>query len=536
MICLRLVRAARPLAALSSVSVWAVAVALSFSSLSPVCAADSLLAGTLDTSFAPIVNRVTVYAVAVDGKGRVAYGGDSHTFARLTDHGTPDPGFSFSDFGRENRIVYALAVDREDRIYTAGAFDPSNSNRKSVNITRFFSDGSRINRGFDAGTGANQAIVAVLLQPTSVAADDDKVIIGGQFTSFDGSDRHRIARLNADGSLDDSFDGDLDIDSDVYALALQKSPGTGVPNGQIVIGGGFVKVNGAGHSKLVRVNFDGSVDESFAPSVDDAIFAIDTQPDGKIVIGGQFASVDGHRANGLARLNQDGSFDETFSAAISENENQGKPPTAVYALRLQADGRVVVAGNFLRLNGVERRFLGRLNPDGSVDESFDPAEIIANRVEALAIQPDNKIVVGQVVSKRVEENYPNVVKRVYGDAVPAAVPAVSILGLKKVVEGGGKGFFRVYRDDAVGLAEPLTIFYGTKNNGVRPRPGVDYRALSGVVTIPAGARSAKIKVTPLDSTLAVDGDRLKLKLAPNAGYKIEGAGTASIRFENGPAD
>ncbi len=533
MICLRLVRARLPLAAKSSLSVLAAAAALFSVSAR---AADSALPGTLDTSFAPVLQQVTLYAVAVDSQGRVAYGGDSHTFARFTPNGAPDTGFTFSEFGASNRIVYGLAIDREDRVYTVGGFDPSNSNKKSVNITRFFANGSRINRGFDAGTGANQAIVAVLLQPTDANVDDDKVIIGGLFTRYDGSVRNRLTRLNASGSLDDSFDGDLNVDGEVYALALQKDAATGAANGQIVFGGGFGNVNGAGHARLARLNYDGSVDESFTPSVDNSVFAIDVQPDGKIVIGGQFAVVDGHQANGLARLNQDGTFDETFSAAISENQNQGVPPTAVYALRLQADGRVVVAGNFLKINDVKRQFMGRLNSDGSVDLSFDPGGIIVNRAEALAIQTDNKILVAEVVSKRIDNKYPNVIKRVYGDPVPPPIPTVSLLGLHDAVEGGAKGLFRVYRSDAAGLASPLTVYYGTKTQGTRPIPGVDYEGLPGVVTIPAGATSAKIRVVPKNSALKKNGERLKLKLAPNAAYEIEGAGTGTIRFEDAPAD
>lgn len=537
MICLRPVRARLSLAVLSSLRVGVAAAALLCAGVPlPARAADSMLPGTLDTSFAPVLQELTLYAVAVDSKGRIVYGGDRHTFSRTTPNGEPDTTFAFSEFGASNRIVFGLAVDRQDRVYTVGAFQPSNANKRSVNITRFFSDGSRINRGFDAGEGANQAIIAVLLQPIDANADNDKVVIGGQFTKFNGETRLHLTRLNASGSLDGSFDGDLNVDGEVYALALQNDPASGLPNGQIVCGGAFGKVNGQNHSKLARLNFDGTLDESFAPSVDEPVFAIAPQPDGKIIIGGQFGVVNGHQANGLARLNADGSFDETFQAAISKNENQGLPPTAVRALRLQADGRLVVGGNFLNVNGVRRRFLARLNLDGSVDGDFDPKGIIANTVEALAIQTDNKIVVGEIVSKKVDGKYPNVLKRVYGDPVAPPVPTVSIAGLRPAVENGEKGLFRVYRTGDAGVSTALTVFYEVKTGGTRPKAGVDYAPLSGSVTIPAGAASAKIKVVPLGSTLAVDGERLKLKLIPNASYQVAGSGISTIAFKNQPAD
>lgn len=537
MICLRSVRARPVAAALSSLRVCAAAAALLCAGIPlPARAADSLLPGTLDTSFAPVLNKITLYAVAVDSQGRIPYGGDSHTFGRFTPNGEVDPKFSFSEFGAANRVVYGLAVDREDRIYTVGAFDPSNANKRSVNITRFFSDGSRINRGFDAGAGANQAIVTVLLQPTSADADDDKVVVGGLFTRFDGEARLHLARLNASGSLDGSFDPDLDIDGDVYALAPQLDPLSGASNGQILCGGSFGKVNGQSHSQLARLNFDGTLDDSFAPSVDQPVLAIAPQPDGKIIIGGQFGVVNGQRANGLARLNADGSLDETFQAAISKNENQGMPPTAVRALQLQADGRLVVGGNFLNVNEVGRRFLARLNPDGSVDSEFDPKGIIANSVEALAIQPDHKILVAQIVSKRVDGKYPNVLKRIYGDPLPPPLPTVSILGLRPAVEGGEKGFFRVYRTSDAGLSTALTVFYKAKPGATRPKSGVDYQPLSGSVTIPAGATSAKVRVIPLGSTLDANDSRLKLKLTPDASYNVGGSGASTIPFKNPPID
>lgn len=535
--CLRSVRARLASAALSPLRVCAfVAAALA----GPAAQADTGLPGTLDTAFNPFISKVTVYAVAVDGKQRVVYGGDNHTFERLNPDGAQDSNFSFSDFGAINRIVFGLAIDRENRIYAVGGFDPSNNNRRSVNITRFFSDGSRINRGFEADTGANQAIVTVLIQPTDALADNDKILLGGLFTQYRGEDRGRLARINADGTIDRTFDGGLNFDGNVYALALQKSPATGAANGQIVVAGDFGQVNGVNHARLARLNFDGSVDASFQPAVDKAILAVDVQADGKIVIGGQFASVNGFQANGLARLNADGSFDPAFSAAISGSENESALPTSVYAVRVQADGRIVVGGNFLNLNSEGRRFLGRLNADGSVDPAFAPGDDIRNTVEALAIQADNKIVVGQVVTKKEgSTSYPNVVKRVYGDPLPpvvSALPGVSIEGVRKLVENGQKGYFRVFRasDD---LSAALTVFYApaASSAGGQPKAGVDYKTLPQAITIPAGASSAKIKVVPLGSVLGSNGERLKLQLKANPGYTVEGTGEASIRFKNAPA-
>ena len=81
-----------------------------------------------------------------------------------------------------------------------------------------------IDIGFGNGDGANHPINSIALQP------DGKVLIGGQFTSYNGTSRNYIARLNADGSLDASFNPGVGASSFVYSLALQ-------PDGKVLIGG-----------------------------------------------------------------------------------------------------------------------------------------------------------------------------------------------------------------------------------------------------------------------------------------------------------
>lgn len=528
------------LTATPSVRAGLVAAALLSVAAAPVTnlRADSGAPGSLDTSFNAVIGKVTVYAVAVDSQQRVVFGGDGGTFERVLPSGIEDSNFSFSAFGKSNRIVFGLAIDRQDRIYTVGAFDPTGNNNDSVNITRFDSDGSRIGRGFEPDIGANDAVISVLIQPTDGDVDDDLIVIGGLFRKYRGEVRQHLVRIQANAMIDRSFDGSLDFDDNVYALAGQKDGATGALNGQIVVGGAFTHVNGNSHAKLARLNFDGSVDESFQPDIDDNVLTIDVQPDGKIVIGGQFGSVNGNAAKGIARLNPDGSYDSTFSAGISGDENKGVPPEAVFSIKLQADGKMLVGGNFLQINGEDRRFLGRLNIDGSVDEGFVPGTSIINRVESVALQADNKVVVGEVVSKKVgtSSNYPNVVKRVYGDPVPPVIvplPEVTLLGGRKAVEGGQKGYFIVNRA-ATDISQPLTVFYQVKQNAHRPKSGVDYRTLSGTVVIPAGRNQAAIKVIPTGATLDEPQTVLKLTLIANGDYDITGTGEAQIKVVDAP--
>jgi uncharacterized delta-60 repeat protein len=112
------------------------------------------------------------------------------------------------------------------------------------------------------------------------------------------------------------------------------------------------------------------------------------QADGKIVVGGEFSMLGGAPRNSIGRLDADGSLDTTF--------DPGDEFAVFWIFAVQADGKIVVGGEFSMLGGVARDSIGRLNADGSVDTSFD---LGANSpVLTLALQTDGKIVVGGTFS------------------------------------------------------------------------------------------------------------------------------------------
>jgi uncharacterized delta-60 repeat protein len=182
---------------------------------------------------------------------------------------------------------------------------------------------------------------------------------------------------------------------EVYAMAFQ-------PDGKLVLGGTFSSIGGpAGGPDLegsvactnvVRLLTNGLVDRTFFPDAG-AIFALAVQPDGKTVVGGQFSSAGPMISRGVARFNEDGSVDSTF--APSPGVLGGG--ATVYALALQPDGRIVIGGTFTHYNGVPRSGLARVNPDGSLDETFEPGSGIsgaAARVSTLTMAIDGTVYLG----------------------------------------------------------------------------------------------------------------------------------------------
>jgi uncharacterized delta-60 repeat protein len=325
-----------------------------------------------------------VYALALQPDGKVLIGGDFTTFnvtarnriARLNTDGSLDT--SFDPGSGANGNVYAIAVQADGKVLIAGDFTTYNGFLRNY-IARLNADGTLDVSFLNIGFGANASVSALAVQP------DGKVLIGGNFTTYNGTARNRIARLNADSTLDASF---LNIGSGssnyVRAIALQ-------PDGKVLIGGGFLSYNGTARNRIARLNADGSLDLGFNPGsgANSTLYTLALQPDGNVLIGGGFTTFNVTARNRIARLNTDGALDASFL-------NVGSGANAsVYAIAVQPDGKVLIAGSFTSYNGTARNRIARLNTDGTLDASFLNTPTGANgTLYALAVQPDGKVLIG----------------------------------------------------------------------------------------------------------------------------------------------
>jgi uncharacterized delta-60 repeat protein len=381
--------------------------------------------GTLDGSFDHISGTGLtgiVNCIGVQADGKVLIGGYFWGYdgvyrpglARLNTDGSLDTSFD-PGLDHEEASVYSITVQPDGNVVFGGAFlEVHGSSRNS--IARVNGDGS-LDESFNPGSGPNDSVFAITLQP------DGKVLIGGLFRTVVGTPRNRIARLNANGSLDGSFDTDSADRPEVFALALQ-------PDGKVVVGGRDLLGTRSTYDVLVRLTTDGSRDNTFIAGggIEGAVTSMIIQPDGKLVVGGSFRFINGKRSRLIARLNVDGSLDSSFAldplasgsrAALqpdgkvllaggsggiarvladgsldpSFNTGTGFDGGAAYAMTLQPDGKVLVAGNFDTVNGATRRDLARLNSDGSLDTGFDPP-YGSGSIYAIAQQADGKVLVG----------------------------------------------------------------------------------------------------------------------------------------------
>jgi uncharacterized delta-60 repeat protein len=235
-------------------------------------------------------------------------------------------------------------------------------------------------------------VPAIAIQP------DGKILLGGDFTKVNGLTQNNLTRLNADGTVDSQFVSLVGADDIVRVILVQK-------DGRIVVAGGFWTINGASWQGVARLNADGSVDPTFGQfsKANADIVAAAVQADGKIVIGGAFTEVNGVSRNYLARLNTDGSLDATFSAPADYN---------VRALAVRPDGKILVGGQFTYVANARHPYLVQLNSDGSVDSGFN---IDVNYdVYSILLQTNGQTVIGGAFSK-VNGTYQNYLARLNTD-------------------------------------------------------------------------------------------------------------------------
>jgi len=206
---------------------------------------------------------------------------------------------------------------------------------------------------------------------------DGKILVGGGFTTLGGQTRNYIARLNVDGTLDSGFNPGAN--NWVLSLALQADE-------KILVGGSFSTLAGQTRIGSGRLNANGILDSGFNPNVIWASYvglSHTVQADGKILMGGEFNSLAGQTRNYIGRLNADGTLDSGFNPGANDSP---------WLLAVQADGKILVGGEFTTLGGQPRNYIGRLTADGNLDSGFNPGA--NNYVLSMAVQADGRILVG----------------------------------------------------------------------------------------------------------------------------------------------
>ena len=260
-----------------------------------------------------------------------------------------------------NGNIYSVVIQPDNKILIGGQFSTVGG------ITRNFI--ARLNLDGTLDTSFPNTVANGGVTHNGIAIQSNgKILITGDFTTVWGATRNRIARLNSDGSLDTSFP-DIGVNGSITGMALQSDDKI------LITGQNLLFINSAWRH-IVRLDANGAIDTGFLPSIGNYPQSITIQSDGKILVG---ANATG--STGITRINTNGTIDSSFSCTTNN--------VIRYDIKVQLDGKILIGGFFTLVNGVTRNYIARLNSDGSLDTSFNPNA--NNQVHAFTIQSDEGI-------------------------------------------------------------------------------------------------------------------------------------------------
>ncbi|MBT8044103.1 MAG: hypothetical protein KJO79_04055, partial [Verrucomicrobiae bacterium] len=290
-----------------------------------------------------------------------------------------------------NTTVYAIAPLSNGKVIIGGNIGAGIGPVSTIrHLARLDIDGS-VDSSFLTGTGFNNIVRAIVVQ------DDGKILVGGDFTTYNGTGCNHLVRLNSNGTIDSSFVTAMGsaANNTVRSIAIET-------DGKILVGGDFTEFNGFSDRGLTRLTSAGARDSvntlnlPFNTSFGTDIYSVLTEPDGKILVGGSFyvAYTGTGFRSGLARLNSDGSRDSSFEpdagAHLSGSTNSLR---TVYDVTKQSDGKYIIVGDFSAYDGNDSSRCARVNNDGTFDVAYTvPA--FDNVAQTCVIQASGKAIIG----------------------------------------------------------------------------------------------------------------------------------------------
>ncbi len=199
--------------------------------------------------------------------------------------------------------------------------------------------------------------------------------------------------VDSHGGIDTSFNLGGDANNNIYAVAEQT-------DGKIYAGGDFTTIGGVTRNRIARLNPDGGVDTSFDPGsgFNGVVNDIVMQPNGLILVAGNFSTYKGSPCASVVRINPDASLDGSFDAT-------GNVGSSTSVIALQSDGKILAGG---------WNSLTRLDAGGGTDSGFAQPTLVASggtpSVSTINVQADGKIIVGGSFSDYSSSGAANIVR------------------------------------------------------------------------------------------------------------------------------
>lgn len=296
------------------------------------------------------------------------YGGDDTTYNIVRifgDDGVRDTSF----FNTTQGVIYALGVQADKKLIIGGNFNAVGSVSKN-RIARLNLDGT-LDTTFDANCGFDGAIRAIAIQPDGkiLVAGDFTAYIPLVSAPVN---RYRIARLNSNGTLDTTFAGAYGFNSTVYDIELQND-GKILAGGDFTNWGNQSPSGSSerptNRIKIARLNADGTIDLGFNPGAGFVemdgvnnvakVYTLSVYDSNTIFVGGEFLSYNGSTRNRLCMVNlPDATINTSFDAGVG-------PDDPVFGHTKETNGNIVIVGKFKTFNSVIVNGVKRISPTGA---------------------------------------------------------------------------------------------------------------------------------------------------------------------------
>jgi uncharacterized delta-60 repeat protein len=319
---------------------------------------------TLSASFNPGIGfNNNVWAMTKQSTGRIIVGGEFTNYSGsvrnriigLNSNGTIDSGFNIGTAGAGN-IVYALATQTDNKIIAGGTFtNYSGSSTSTTRLMRLNSNGSQ-DLTYNTGTGLNSYPFTILPRANG------KIFVTGLFSTYSGSAINYIMQTNANGSRDTLFNIGTGFDAGAFGYtAVTQS------DDKLIVGGNFTTYSGSTVNRVVRINTDGTRDLTFSVGngANTVVSAVALQSDGKTIVGGQFTTFSGSSVNRLVRVNTNGTRDTSFNVGTGFDGS-----VSTNGITIAANGTIYCLGSFTTYSGSNSRGIVAINPNGTINQSF----------------------------------------------------------------------------------------------------------------------------------------------------------------------
>jgi uncharacterized delta-60 repeat protein len=481
-----------------------------------------LLDGTFPAGSGP---DDVVRSIEVQNDGRILVGGNFGSFngvptgplVRLLPNGALDPDFRPGPFlnSSDPRLTRVRQLS-DGRILAQGTF--TNAGGEAwTNIAVLRADGTA-DRAFALPVTLPRTGSAGNLQP----AMDGGFWMTGTFTNAGGLARARLAKLLANGAIDERFQSPFGPMDEVSVSVLP------LPDGRIVITGTFTNVGGVAVPRIARLHPNGTLDDSFKSDLpmDRQLTRLALMADGSLV--GTVSQRDPwvilETPATLARLRPNGQVDRSFAPAFGYPGSLITAFNRVLVLLPEPDGSLLVAGSFLAVEGQPRHGLARILEDGSVAACFDPGIGTSGYSISIARQEDGRVLIGGIFRGVEGQHRPylagleNRSECGPGDFAFATPEFVAN-------EGSPSALVTVLRDGSTARAESVRV----ETSDGTARAGEDYEPVARTLDFARGERARTISI-PLRSDATIEGDEtVQLRLgAATSGRIVEG--TSRLRI------